>query len=204
MSDQATDVAFVLVDLVGDHRAFPDDAAQDLHRLLGHRLASPPTGVMRYDRLQLLLRMLLDAAVVPTFDEYEARRRADRSDAPAASTLVNAYGHWLSACDAAVRFLGNTSAHVAHTHRHARAYVPYVPREVVDAIARFHDRFGTWPTKWEYNEWGRLERQAARHTGAPDPRIPSMGQVAKAYGTYDRAVHLTRDTAEPTQPAHSA
>ena len=78
MADQPTDVAFVLVDLVGDHRAFPDDAAQDLHRLLGHRLASPPTGVMRYDRLQLLLRMLLNAAVVPTFDEYEARRRVTR------------------------------------------------------------------------------------------------------------------------------
>jgi hypothetical protein len=82
MSDQATDVAFVLVDLVHDHRAFPDDAARDLHRLLGHRLASPATGVMRYDRLQLLLRMLLNAAVVPTFDEYEARRQADGSDAP--------------------------------------------------------------------------------------------------------------------------
>lgn len=106
MSDQATDVALVLVDLVGDHRAFPDDAARDLHRLLGHRLASPPTGVLRYDRLQLLLRMLLDAAVVPTFDEYEACRQADTSDAPAASTLVNAYGHWLSACDASARFLG--------------------------------------------------------------------------------------------------
>lgn len=70
--------------------------------------------------------------------------------------------------------------------------MPYLPREVVGAIARFHDRFGTWPTKWEYNEWGRLERQAARHTGAPDPRIPSMGQVAKAFGTYDRAVDLAR------------
>jgi YD repeat-containing protein len=103
----------------------------------------------------------------------------------------------LTACDAAVRFLGKTSAQVAHTHRHARTYVPYVPREVIDAITRFHDRFGTWPTKWEYNEWGRLERQAARHTGAPDPRIPSMGQVAKAYGTYDRAVQLANDASAP-------
>ena len=195
MTDQPTDVAFVLVDLVGDHRAFPDDAARDLHRLLGHRLACPATGVMRYDRLQLLLRMLLDAAVVPTFDEYETRRQADESGAPAASTLVNAYGHWLSACNAATRFLGNTSAQVAHTHRHAGHYVPYVPREVIDAIARFHDLFGTWPTKWEYNEWGRLERRAARHTGAPDPRIPSMGQVAKAFGTYDCAVQLTNAAA---------
>jgi len=48
--------AFVLVGLVGDLRAVPDDAAQDLHCLLGHRLACPPTGVLRYDRLQLLLR----------------------------------------------------------------------------------------------------------------------------------------------------
>ena len=204
MTDQPTDVAFVLVDLVGDHRAFPDDAARDLHRLLGHRLACPPTAVLRYDRLQLLLRMLLEAAVLPTFDEYEARRLADASDAPAASTLVNAFGHWLSACDAATRFLGNASAQVAHTHRHSGTYVPYVPREVIDAITRFHDRFGMWPTKWEYNEWGRLERQAARHTGVRDPRIPSMGQVAKAFGTYDRAVQLANDAAAPKQRSPTA
>ena len=46
--------------------------------------ASPvrPPACMRYDRLQLLLRMLLDAAAVPTFDEYEARRASRRVRRP--------------------------------------------------------------------------------------------------------------------------
>ena len=202
MVDQPTDVAFVLVDLVGDHRAFPDDAARDLHRLLGHRLACPPTAVLRYDRLQLLLRMLLEAAVLPTFDEYEARRQADASDAPAASTLVNAYGHWLSACDAATRFLGNASAQVAHTHRHSGTYVPYVPREVIDAITRFHDRFGMWPTKWEYNEWGRLERQAGaphRRAGSTHP-VDGTGRQGLRHLRPRRAARKRRSRAQAAVP----
>lgn len=36
---EATEVALVLAQLVSDHRAFPDDAARDLHRMLG--IASP-------------------------------------------------------------------------------------------------------------------------------------------------------------------
>jgi len=51
---------------VCDWRAFPDDAARYLHRLLGHRIAAPNIGELRYDRLQLLLTMILDTGVVPT------------------------------------------------------------------------------------------------------------------------------------------
>jgi hypothetical protein len=38
---EATEVATVLAQLICDHRAFPDDAARDLHRMLGHRIAVP-------------------------------------------------------------------------------------------------------------------------------------------------------------------
>lgn len=58
--------------------------------MLGHRIATPGPDELRYDRLQLLLTMMLDTGVVPTVDEYQARRAvdADARQAPAASTLI--------------------------------------------------------------------------------------------------------------------
>ena len=102
----ATEVAFVLAALVSDRQAFPDAAAHDLHQLLGHRIAAPNRSVLRYDRLQLLLSMLLENVAVPTLDDYQARRAAGAGSAPTASTLIAAYGHWLGACKAAYRLLG--------------------------------------------------------------------------------------------------
>lgn len=88
----ATEVAFVLAALVSDRQAFPDAAAHDLHQLLGHRIAAPNRSVLRYDRLQLLLSMLLENGAVPTLDDYQARRAAGAGSAPTASTLIAAYG----------------------------------------------------------------------------------------------------------------
>jgi hypothetical protein len=53
-------------------------------------LAAPSAAVLRYDRLQLLLTMLIETGIVPTVDEYQARRAgdADAREAPAASTLI--------------------------------------------------------------------------------------------------------------------
>jgi hypothetical protein len=197
----ATEVGFMIAELVSDHQAFPDAAAHDLHRLLGHRIAAPNTKILRYDRLQLLLNMLLDNGVVPTVDEYQAHRAATASgDAPAASTLIVAYGHWLAACNAAYRLLGRrTAAAVSHTSRHRQFRRSFTPREILDAIDRFHDRFGAWPHQWEFLEWGRIERAAALRAGAPDPRIPTAPTLARVFGTYPRAV-----AAAQAQPhAHS-
>jgi hypothetical protein len=198
-----TEVAFVLADLVCDWRAFPDDAARDLHRMLGHRIAAPNVGELRYDRLQLLLTMILDTGVVPTADEYQARRAVDASDAPVASTLIVAYGHWLGACRAAFRFVDREHQYrVPHTHPHGRAYTTYKPREIIDAIVRFHSRFGEWPTRWEFTEWGQIERRAARRAGASDPRIPESKPIRTAFGTYSRALAAAQRT-DP-RAAHSA
>jgi len=185
----ASEVAFVLAELVSDRTAFPDDAASDLRRVLGHRIATPTPAVLRYDRLQLLLSMLLDDGVVPTVDEYTARRIACRSDAPASSTLINAYGHWLGACRAAWRFVDRTGhPSVPHTLRYAGPHEAYTLREILDAIIRFRTRFGDWPTQWEFIEWGQIERRAAGRTGAPGPRIPAAGSLARAFGTFPRAL----------------
>jgi hypothetical protein len=69
-------------------------------------------------------------------------------------------------------------------HRHAA----YTPRECLDSIVRFDTRFGTWPTEWEFLEWGLIERRAARRCGATDPRIPTAVPLYTAFGTFSRAV----------------
>lgn len=191
---EATEVAMVLAQLVCDHRAFPDEAARDLHRMLGHRIAVPSPGELRYDRLQLLLTMMLDTGVVPTVDEYQTRRAADTDarQAPAASTLIVAYGHWLGACRSAWRFVDRAGNpfRVQHSHRHMKTapHDTYTPRECLDAIVRFHNRFGVWPTQWEFIEWGKIERRAARRCGATDPRIPSGLPMFTAFGTFPSAL----------------
>jgi hypothetical protein len=145
--------------------------------MLGHRIAAPSPGKRRYDRLQLLT-MMLDDGVVPTVDEYQARRAADADarQAPAASTLIVAYGHWLGACRSARRFVDRTTNNpfrVQDSHRHMMtAHDSYTPRECLDAIIRFHDRLGVWPTQWEFVEWAGSNRRAARRCGAPDPTDP--------------------------------
>ena len=150
---EATEVAMVLAQLVCDYRAFPDKAARDLHRMLGHRIAVPSPAELRYDRLQLLLTMMLDTGVVPTVDEYQARRTADADarQAPAASTLIVAYGHWLGACRSAWRFVDRAASNpyrVQNSHRHLiTPHDSYTPRECLDAIIRFHERFDVWPTQ---------------------------------------------------------
>lgn len=169
--------------------------------MLGHRIAVPGPGELRYDRLQLLLTMMLDTGVVPAVDEYQARRGADPVAhlAPAAPTLIVAYGHWLGACRSAWRFVdreGNPFR-VQHSHRHMKPHDTYTPRECLDAIVRFHHRFGTWPTQWEFIEWGKIERRAARRCGAPDPRIPSGLPVFTALRTFALAVAAARRSSAP-------
>jgi hypothetical protein len=194
----ATEVAFVLAALVSDRQAFPDAAARDLHQLLGHRIGAPNRSVLRYDRLQLLLSMLLENGAVPTLDEYQARRAAGADGAPTASTLITAYGHWLGACNAAYRLLGRRPGRaISHTMRHAKIGTSFTPREVVDAIVRFRSRFGTWPNQQEFIEWGSIERGAALRAGAHDPRIPTIPALARVFGTYPRALEAARKSDTP-------
>lgn len=126
---------------------------------------------------------------MPSVGEYTARRTETGSDAPTASTLINAYGHWLGACRAAWQFVDRTGRpSVPHTRRRCGTKQPYTLREILDAIIRFHMRFGDWPTQWEFLEWGVIERRAARRVGAPEPRIPSARPLSQGFGTFSRAL----------------
>ena len=68
----------------------------------------------------------------------------------------------------------------------------YTRNEVVWALERFKRTFGDWPTQWEFEAWRPLERRLARERGNPEPRIPSLQQIRKLFGSFDRAVQVAR------------
>ena len=185
---QASEVATAIARLVQNRDAFPERAAEDLKRLLGHELAAPPREARRWDNLALLVTLIVEReGLLPTAGDYEAARTSRETDAPAASTLVKRFGSWLAALKAAAGLI-SMQRHQRALAERQRKHATYRPSESAVAIARFHRTFGTWPTQVEYTEWSLISRRAARSCGAPDPRLPAGGTAAKHFGSFDRAL----------------
>jgi len=199
-TSQASEVAQVLAQAVSS-RGFPQSAAEDLSRLLGHSLADPGAGNRRNARLGLLIDLLSDGSgEVIVRDRYERERKRRRDTGqqwPSSSQLCDAYGHWLVAVRAAARFwFDGGHGRVWSSHKHARQQkkgsLPrggYLPREMMLAIIRFRDTVGDgkqWPSEWEYETWAAIQRQLARRAGVPT-RVPGRQQIRRAYGSFDAA-----------------
>jgi hypothetical protein len=96
----ASEVAQAMVKLVSDRDAFPQQAAEDLARLLGHDLAVTSPGARRQARLGLLIDLVSHGQgqfIAST--TYEAARLEQSSSGlewPTASALCRAY--WTLAC----------------------------------------------------------------------------------------------------------
>lgn len=191
----ATEAAQVLAQMVADRAAFPEAAVRDLARLLGHGLAVHSVARERSTRLGLLVDLVssvsgefIDTA---TYEAAREQRSKAGEEWPAASTLSRAYGHWLAAVRAAMRFwFDGGQARVASSHRHACRHAGYRPREIAAALRRCRDELGAWPTEWEYEEWRRVCRELSRRAGLPEPRLPSMPVVRKACGSFEAGLAL--------------
>lgn len=189
----ASEAAQLLAALVEDPAAVPAGSAAELHRLLSSSLARPAPAARRFDRLALLAGLIAERdGLLPTTREYDTARNERSGDAPAASTLIAAYGHWQRALRAAARALGPR----AHTppRPHPDGARGYTARECAAAIARFQRRFATWPSQWEYEQWARWSREAARRCAAPDPRLPATPAIRLRFGTFDRALAAAQVT----------
>jgi hypothetical protein len=186
--EKASEVAAMIARLVQDRAAFPDHAAEDLKRLLGHNLAAPPREARRWDNLALLAKVIVEReGLLPTASDYENARTSREADAPAASTLVKRYGHWLAALRAAANLI-SVEHHGQAPAEKRRHHPRYRPNDSAAALARCFRIFSTWPTQVEYTEWSLIRRRAARACGAPDPRLPAGDTVARHYGSFDRAL----------------
>jgi hypothetical protein len=191
----ASEVAQAMVKLISDHRAVPQQAAEDLARLLGHDLAAPSAGARRQARLGLLIDLVSDGQglFIPStaYDEAREARAAAGEDWPTSSSLARVYGHWLVAVKAACRYwYGGGPQRVPSSHAHARPQRGYQPQEIRRALWECQRELelpdGVLPTQWEYQEWAQIKRLIARRAGSKT-RVPGLKQIRKAYGSYSAA-----------------
>jgi hypothetical protein len=181
----ASEVAQALAGLV---LALPEQTVTDLHGLLAHTVAAPSPAQIRESRVGLLLTLVADSpGEVPTVERYETerkRREGSGENWPAHSTLIRAYGHWLAAVRAAMRLQRDGGrARVPRSHHHARLRTGYTREQVMGALRTCADALGSWPTEWEYEEWARLRREAARLAGLPEPTLPVLKPIRTLFGS---------------------
>jgi hypothetical protein len=192
----ASDLAQGLASIL---HAFPQQAIEDLERLISNDMGAPTPAELREARLGLLIEVVSSGeGEIPRTRDYDGvrkhRAQTRGEDWPAASTLVESYGSFLAAVKAAMRLHHDGSAaRVPHTHRHARPYKRYSRDEVVVAIRSFRDQHGTWPrSELEYLTWATTVRQARRNGGHRDPRLPSAKPIRTLFGGFQRALDVTK------------
>lgn len=194
--------------LVGDMLPHLDERTlTDLARLLGDSLNRPRPALARYDRLGLLIRLvLISQGIVPAIKHYDAARHAAGEQAgeqwPAASTLVALYGGWLQAVKAAIdHAYRGTAARVngqyrgfhpppqERRRRAANGKGSYTPSECVQAVLRCRDALGgEWPNAGEFDRFCSTERALAARHGLPDPRAPIRRAWQNACGSWNALI----------------
>lgn len=196
-----TEVAQTLAALAIDQHAFPSGAARDLARLLGHALGQKRPAEERQARLGLLIDLVSEGHDYVTAADYQAARaeRAEKGETwPDASTLSRAFGHWISAMQAATRFwFDGGRARVRSERSYTGRHGGYQPRKIVAAIREFEREHGAWPTAWEWERYVAIRRRIDRRNGRR-PRWPDLVQLRKAYGSFDGAVDAARRTRSKT------
>ena len=189
---EATEAALVIATLVRDPTLVSDSVAATLKRLLGHTLAAPPREALRWDNLQLVVKLITERdGRLPTVAEYEDARIQRQLATPSATALLSRYGSWLRVNHIAIKLAAATEAYRGPEHTPPKPL--YRPVECAIALVKFHQAFGTWPATEEYRLWARISKQAARHCGASDPRLPDSPTIVRHYGTFDRAIAAARD-----------
>jgi hypothetical protein len=191
--EDGSDGAQVIARLV---TAFPETTVEHLLELLSNHLAAPAAAELRERQVGLLVELISSGTgEVPGTDDYDqlrAKRTVLGQQWPHSTSLIRACGHWLKAVEAAMRLHAQGSgARVPSSYKHATGRRnSYTRSEVVWALERFKRAFGDWPTQWEFEAWRPLERRLARERGNLEPRISSLKQIRKLFGSYDRAVQV--------------
>jgi hypothetical protein len=179
----------------------------ELERMLAHSLSHPRPSLLREARLGLLIEMCDEqTGEVPDVDRYEQerRRRLETDESwPVATTIARAFFGWYQACRAAMRLkVMGAASRESHSQTHRTGLRrEYTRQEVTATLARFHDERGRWPNFSEFWRWGQDLRQHARRNGLPDPRIPSMPVVARAFGSFDRALSVAQKSSDGSRPS---
>ena len=195
-AEEPSELALGLADLL---RTMDSVALNDLERLLAASVAIPTAGELRSARLGLMVELLGDGTgevpSVAAYLELRARRASAGEIWPAPSTLLVAFGDWLTVVRAAMRVSRGQLASVAHTHRPRRIpSPPYTPAEVIDALRRFRAWNDSWPSgPHEWERWASETRRLAREQGGRDARVPTQATIRRLFGAFERAVRAAAE-----------
>jgi hypothetical protein len=174
-----------------------------LARLLANSLADPPAAMDRNRAFGLLMRMARADGVILTGPEYQAALDA-ATDAgetwPSIRSLCRRYGSWSGVQHHLARYMQRGGAarlprSYIHTLDRPEPGTYSKPEVVLQAIIAFYERYGTWPTEWEYHSWARAQRAAARQAGKPLPLYPEALAIQRAYGTFHDALQAAKERA---------
>lgn len=178
--------------LAANVRFWDAEASFHLYEMLSHRLGCKPAALARYEKLGLLVEIIAEGTgEVPSVETYQRRRAeaADRGESwPSHAALAKAYLGWTRAVDAAMKLHFGTRQVPVSSRYLKKAFKDgaYSNAEILASIGKCRDAIGFWPTQWEYQHWGRIQRKLARRSGIT-PRIPGIDVVRRAFGSYDVA-----------------
>ena len=171
--------------------AFPVKTRTELIRLLSHSVAAPTPQEVRQARLGLLAEMV-KTGWMPGVNDYEAERKNrlnKQEEWPGSSSLVDYYGTWASAVEAAFDIAFSiTPKRSKARERQAWPNVIYSRPDVLEALERCSEKVGQPITQWQYMELRRVERKLAIELGLPDPRLPQLNVIKRNFGGWDQAI----------------
>lgn len=176
--------------------SLPERTRDELVRLLGHSVALPSQAEIREARLGLLVELVTEGEIpkVTSYIDERTRRQASGEAWPSHTDLCTHFGSWTGAARAALDlYFDNPRWKVKSSNRRVWKSVPYSRREIEEAVRRSSGTVGRAITQWEYVELRRLERRVAATCGLPDPRLPSLTVIRRAFGSWERAALLAGD-----------
>lgn len=184
----------------------PDEAAEELRRLLLHHIAVASPARLRLGHLDLLFQIVAafpDLLITESiYNAENHRRHRDGECHPDATTIAEHYGGWLRALDIADRFrtLGGIARVTATrsrdieraraaqaTLRELGARPGYQPEDIMRSIEICAQFVGDWPYESEFHAWAKLMRRRRLN-------IPHERDIRKAFDTYADALRITVQT----------
>jgi hypothetical protein len=151
--------------------------------------AAPTRREVREHELGALNAMLAEAGKLGHPRPRVARGDYDRDrpdDAPLSARLVDRYGSWFKACQAAssLKLGGGTKGAPRpwpNKNRGGTRGPQFTREEIIEAVIRCAAAVDRIPSSNLYYDWSARERRRARERGGRMPRLPAQGSVERHF-----------------------
>lgn len=191
-SPDASPFARVLSDNLGHPRhGLEEQDLRDLVRILGHELSLNRTAKVRYERIFVLARVVLDDPQRKLTEEAYDAHPLRRSDDPTAEDLRRWYGSWPVALITAIRWTVSPNRGIQSRLRGRGRREKWTPEEAVvrlrDAAFEMGLERCLGMQSREYAELVEVYWQRCRLPGTHPKRMPDRDRLVQLFGSFDAA-----------------